>query len=200
LSVFAAAHFRENRLMRMFIAIELSDDVRLHLIAARDRIASSIGKASFTADVNLHITLKFLGEVDPRQQAQLTESLSLIRTGGSIDLQAAGIECFPPRGPVRIIAAGFGGDRLGAMRALHAAVEQRCQHLAFDREQRAYRPHVTLARARPVLPPATRQAAAEAAKGLFPGPVLRVDQIALISSRLLPNGAQYTVAERFPIA
>jgi 2'-5' RNA ligase len=186
--------------MRMFIAIELPDDVRQQLIAVRDRIASSIAKASFTADPNLHITLKFLGEVGPRQQAQLSESLSLIRTGGSIDLHAEGIECFPPRGGVRIIAAGFAGEGPGAISALHAAVEQRCRHLGFDREQRAYRPHVTLARARPVLPPATRQTAAQAAERLFPGPVLRVKHVALMSSRLLPAGAQYAVVERFSIA
>ena len=61
------------------------------------------------------------------------------------------LDCLPPRGPVRVIAAGVGGD-LPALGAIHAAIEEACHPLGFRREQRSFRPHVTLARAKPFGP------------------------------------------------
>ncbi len=192
--------------MRLFIAIELPEDVRRHLAQVRDAVrsrivdsASGIGSLSFTRDENLHITLKFLGEVDDKRLVKLIESLSLVRSGGTIDTFAERIECFPQRGPVRIVAAGFGGT-IDAMRALHDAIEQRCRHLGFDREARRYRPHVTLARARGALPATIRAEATEAAEELFPGTAMTVTHFALIESRLRTQGSEYRTLHRFPLA
>src|SRR5689334_22448235 len=132
--------------MRLFIAIELPHEVRQHVARVRDDLKSQISNASFTRDDNLHITLKFLGEVDEKRTESLIESLQNITVGGAIRIKAEQIECFPNRGPVRIIAAGFGGS-VETLAGLHRSIEQRCQHLGFERETRQYRPHVTLARA-----------------------------------------------------
>jgi 2'-5' RNA ligase len=182
--------------MRLFIAIELRHEPRSHLLYVRDHLKSEISNASFTRDENLHITLKFLSEVEQDRLGQLTDSLAHIRVGGAIELFADQIECFPNRGHVRIIAAGFAGGEAG-VGAIHQAIEQRCQHLRFERETREYRPHVTLARARPTLPAGTRQKAVELVGVEFPGPRFAVTQFALVESHLLPKGSEYQTLHTF---
>src|SRR3954447_16915982 len=131
-----ALHSR-SRAMRLFLAIDLPDAVREHLAGVQSRLKQIGVKASWTAPTNLHITLKFLGEVAERGVAPLVESLSLVRVAGRIEVAAQGLELFPPKGPVRVVAAAVVGST-DPLRAVHAAVEQRCRHLGFEREQRAY--------------------------------------------------------------
>ena len=185
--------------MRLFLAIELPDAVRTHLEHVQGALRDKLGKASWTKPDSLHITLKFLGEVDDRDFPPLDESLRLIRTGGAMGLHADGVECFPNRGPVRLVAARMAGDD-APVRALHQSIEQRCQYLGFEREGRAYRPHVTIARARPVLPPATRETAEQQTANLWPGPTFEVGEFVLFESRLKPDGAQYLPLARYPLA
>src|SRR3954469_1577456 len=160
-------------------------------------MAPALGKASLTRAENLHVTLKFLGEVDARRAEELRESLAKVTGPPAIELAAAGVECYPPRGPVRIIAARLDGQTK-ALSAIHAAIEQRCRFLGFERETRAYRPHVTLARARPTLPPATRERLSELTRTRWPGPALVVREFVLIQSILKPQGAEYATVARFP--
>jgi 2'-5' RNA ligase len=181
--------------MRLFIAIELPDAVREHAAKLIDALRPAMGKASFTRVENLHITLKFLGETDERKLEELNESLKLIRIPRLIGALCDKIECFPNRGPVRIVAAGFGGE-LAAMKSLHQSIEQRCQHLGYERETRAYRPHVTIARARPILPASIRADASEKAFTLLPGPEFHVGEIAVVRSHLDSTGSRYEVLAR----
>src|SRR5438094_94787 len=154
--------------MRLFLAIDLPEDVRDHLAGVRDALRPILPKASFAKIENLHVTLKFLGEVDEKKRGELVESLGKIRAG-PVSLAAEKVECFPNRGPVRIVTAALAGN-VAPLRALQDSIEQRCKFLGFEREQRAFRPHVTLARARPVLPARFRREAEEATRAIFPGP------------------------------
>jgi 2'-5' RNA ligase len=182
--------------MRLFLAIELPAAVREHLVRVQQALAPAFGKASFTKAQSLHITLKFLGEVSDRDMQKLTESLRAVRSSAEIHLISERVDFFTDPRPVRIVAAIFGGDEK-ALAGLHAAVEQRCQYLGFDREKRRYTPHATLARARPILPPATRELVQRSADGLFPGPSFDMREFVLMQSRLQASGAEYIVAARF---
>src|SRR5688572_25637340 len=102
----------------MFIAIELPEEVRTHLVEVRRRLEPALPKIAFTRAENLHITLKFLGDVEPKKIATITDSLAMIKPA-RIELTASGIECFPNRGPVRIITAAL----QGATAPLRALVE-----------------------------------------------------------------------------
>ncbi|HEV2292387.1 MAG TPA: RNA 2',3'-cyclic phosphodiesterase [Tepidisphaeraceae bacterium] len=183
--------------MRLFLAIELPREVKEHLAALQRVLEPQLGSASITRDHALHATLKFLGEVDPSQLEPITESLAAV-SGGAIELTVAHAECFPERGSVRIVAAGFGGD-LKRLKALHGAIEQRAVYLGFRREDRPYRAHVTLARARPVLPPATRKIVSDLTAPLWPGPTFTAGAFVLFQSRLTPQGSQYTKLHEFPL-
>ena len=183
--------------MRLFLAIELPDDVRSHLLVARQRLETGLPKIAYTKPQNLHLTLKFLGDVERKRVDAITESLSKIATQ-RIELHAAGVDCFPARGPVRIVTAAMNGT-VPPLRALVDAIEQRCRFLGFEREQRAYKPHVTLGRARPVLSAKFRQLASDATVDLWPGPSFTPLEFVLMESQLNPEGSVYTPVARFAI-
>ena len=184
--------------MRMFLAIELPAVVRAQLTQLQSQLSSRITKASFTRPENLHITLKFLGEVRDREVRPLVESLQQVRSSSPVTLSATGAGCFPNRGPVRIIAAMFGGDEK-ALAGVHTAVEQRCQYLGFEREQRKYTPHATLARARPTLSASVREFVLEQSPRLLPSTPFDVREFVLMQSTLKPTGSEYAVAARFSL-
>jgi 2'-5' RNA ligase len=184
--------------MRLFVAIELPLPVRNHLARLRDRLQPELGHASFTRTENLHLTLKFLGEVDDQGLALLTESLRGVRADSDFELFAEEIECFPPRGRVRIVAARFGGE-LGPLSALQTAIEVQCEHLGYPPDTREYRPHSTLVRGRPSIPGPTVNRAAKLVESQLPGPVFQVREFVLMESRLLPHGAEYVALGRFQL-
>ena len=183
--------------VRLFLAIDLPDHVRDHLGEVRTRLERALPKVSCTRLENLHITLKFLGDVDPKRVGDITESLGRISVS-PIELSAERVECFPARGPIRIVTAAMTGT-LTPLRALADAIEQRCKFLGFEREQRAYKPHVTLARARPILSAKFRQTADEETGDLFPGPSFAPGEFVLMDSKQSPKGSVYTPVARFPI-
>ena len=84
-------------------------------------------------------------------------------------------------------------------RSLVDGIEQRCKFLGFEREQRAYKPHVTIARARPVLSAKFRQTAEEVTRDVFPSPSFAPGAFVLMNSKLSPKGSVYTPVEQFPI-
>ena len=183
--------------MRLFLSIELPDDVGDHLVTVRRQLESVLPKVSYTRPENLHLTLKFLGEVEPKRLDPIKQSLALIKPP-RIELAAAGIDCFPNRGPIKIIAAALGGT-LAPLRALVESIEQRGKFLGFDREHRAYRPHVTLARTRPVVPAKFREAIDAATRDCWPGPPFAPPAFVLMESQLSPAGSKYSALEQFPI-
>ena len=184
--------------MRLFLAIELPSDVRDHLGRVQEALKPVASKASWTRVENLHLTLKFLGEVSDADAAQVCEKLKCVAVGAPIELCAAGIECFPLRGPVRVIGAAMTGDveRLGE---LHAQIEEACAASGFAREPRAYRPHATLARARVPMPGSSRDRMSERTRQLWPGPRMEATEFVLMHSQLHPKGSRYTPVARFGI-
>jgi 2'-5' RNA ligase len=179
------------------LSINLPDHVRAHLVDVRTRLQNALPKISYTRTENLHITLKFLGNVDPKRVGDIAESLGRIAVS-PLQLSAERVECFPSRGPIRIVTAAMTGT-LAPLRALVEAIEQRCKFLGFEREQRAYKPHVTLARARPVLSAKLRPSAHDATRDGFPGPAFAPGEFILMDSKLSPKGSTYTPVARFPI-
>src|SRR3712207_508452 len=112
--------------MRLFTAIELPEPVRAHLLDVRDRLhdpAEAVA-VSWVKPENLHVTLKFLGEVPDAAVGGLLESLARVDVR-PIRLVADHIVYFPKRGPVRVIAAGLGGDVRELVR-LYEQIEAAC--------------------------------------------------------------------------
>jgi 2'-5' RNA ligase len=99
---------------------------------------------------------------------------------------------------VRIIAAALDGT-LAPLRALVQGIEQRCHYLGFEKEQRAYRPHVTIARARPTLSAKFRAGISDVTMDLWPGPSFSPVRFVLMQSQLSAGGSIYSPVAYFSI-
>jgi RNA 2',3'-cyclic 3'-phosphodiesterase len=191
--------------MRLFLAIELPDPVRQHLAdLTKDRrlenhVTSAWGDdfpISVTIPQNLHVTLKFLGEVDESAVGPLREALARVETAPPARVFVAHAELLPPRGPVRVVSVGLDGD-VGRVAQLQRDVEAACAEHGFPAERRAYLPHVTLARARSPLPPDVRDGLQAYLDRLLPGPPFDVNGFALFESKLGAGPPRYTPVARF---
>jgi 2'-5' RNA ligase len=154
---------------------------------------------NWTREENLHVTLKFLGDVSDPQVPRVRESLGLVRVPGPIVLRIESLGFLPPRGPIRVFAARIGGD-LDRLAAVHAAIEMAVEPLGFAREQRPYSPHVTLAR-----PRRERRISGKARDDVAehqppPGPQFQIERLVLMSSDLSNGPPRYTPLAYFPLA
>ncbi len=176
--------------MRCFLAIELSTRAREHLNRVQEGLRVETPKASFPRVENLHVTVKFLGDVTDNELAVLCESMQHVKVDGALSLTADKLDFFPLRGPARIAVASMSGSEQ-VVAALHHGIEQRCRKLGFAAENRKYRPHVTLARMKSGLGSADRRRAVQALDGHWPGPRFEVSQFALFESQLSAEGSRY---------
>ena len=140
--------------MRLFVAVELSEEARGHLIGVQRRILAGLQRSHYVggdytavrwvAPENLHVTVKFLGEVADSEVEPLTRELSRVPFDGASLVVDHGV-CLPAKGPVWIVAAGLGGEA-AALERLHLRLEDAGGVLGFRREGRKYLPHVTIGR------------------------------------------------------
>jgi 2'-5' RNA ligase len=196
--------------MRLFAAIELSEPAHKHLAGMAREWQERWGeellglsdreypKPSWVRPANLHVTLKFFGEIAEPDVNGLCGALASVTLAGAMRLNADRVECLPPRGPVRVIAAGIGGD-VGRLRQLHSEVERAVEVVGIAPERRDFHPHVTLARAKVPLPRHTRDSLAKAGTARLPGPAFDVTEFVLMESHLSPQGATYVRVSRFPL-
>jgi len=191
--------------MRLFFAAELPEDVRGHLLRLRDELERhQYGRVKWERPENLHLTLKFLGEVPDADVPALCEAVKQVAAPAPFRLQPDGWVFFPERGPVRIVAAGVGGDT-GRLILLQRAVESACEAVGYPRDARAYHPHLTIGRAKDGLPHHIRGKYWQRPSGQIPsgsdelGPAFDVNEFVLMESLLRPEGPLYTPVARFPL-
>ncbi len=132
--------------MRTFIAIPLPDACRTMLSQMQQNLRGCRADVRWVAVPSIHLTLKFLGEVDPAIIPGLGESLSAAAgEEREFELRIHGLGCFPnPKNP-RVIWCGIdtGTDRLFR---LQQKVEDACRAFGFSPENRPFHPHLTLGR------------------------------------------------------
>jgi 2'-5' RNA ligase len=185
--------------MRLFLAIELPDSLRRSLYQLSTLLKRhDIPPKSFIRPENLHLTLKFLGEVVDPDVSRICEGLKQVPAPGLIRLVPDHIECLPERGPVRIISVGLGGE-LDRLQTLYNGIEDACERLGIRREGRRFRPHITLARLRRTLPPSARPLLDGISLPPSATAAFTVEEFVLMQSFLEPQGARYVVVARFPI-
>jgi 2'-5' RNA ligase len=185
----------EGRL-RLFFAVELSEEVRARAAehAARLRRAFPDVRAGWERPEKMHVTLKFLGDVDAPRVPSLTRAAEAATRGLSpFTLTVEGTGSFPPRGAPRVLWLGLRDDS-GRLALLQSRLEDECDSEGFAREQRPFKPHLTLARLR--TPHGARELATAHANAAF-GPLdFIVPELLLIRSQLGPTGSRYTPLSR----
>ncbi len=183
--------------MRLFIAILLPESVVAHLRGVWDALPKRPAVASVRPE-NWHVTLKFLGECEPGRVDAIAEAIGHAASTPAFELHPAGMEFFPPRGRVRVIAVSLEGE-VDKLIALHAEIERRLELLDFAREDRPFREHITLGRARTPLPAGVRDEFARATATVANGPRFTVGAISLMRSELTPAGPIYSELKRIEL-
>ena len=180
----------EDESLRAFVGVAPGSALRAALAQVREALASAdFGDGlRWVPAENLHLTLRFLGEV-PR--ASLPALISALRDGlgeqACFELPLEGIALFPSaRRPRALVAALPGARRL---EELAAAVEAAVREGGLPPERRRFRPHITLARVR------RGQRAGELPGIPFEAPHLAVNRVTLYRSVLASSGARYSSLE-----
>lgn len=183
--------------MRLFFAIMLPPEIQHAIGRLRAELDWLPIRGNWTATPNLHITLKFLGEIQDDAVADLAAAVKTrIPAAGSVTLQTAGLELFPPHAAARVLGVGFSGE-VGRLTELAASLEQLAEDYGVTREQRPYVAHATLARFRDGLQ-TRHHARIETLWSRF-GPDRRfaVEEFQLMQSTLGSCGPEYAIAARF---
>lgn len=191
--------------MRLFVGIELAEDVRVAAARAADLLRAALIRAGTDVSArwvdagNLHITLWFIGEVPEDRAAEVGAALQSRFATPAFDVSVNGLGAFPRSGPPRVFWLGItrGADTI---RQVYGEVRDRLVALGFEEEKRPYSPHLTIARVREIRrgsPAPVREALA--ALSAMCGSS-RVDAVTLFRSRLSPKGSQYEPLLRVPLA
>lgn len=176
--------------MRLFVGLELPDDIRRDLAA----ISAGVQGTRWVAPENFHITLRFIGETDRHQAADLDDALADI-LAPDFDLKLRGVGSFGSRGRLRALWAGV--EPSAALAHLQGKVERACMRVGFPPEERKFKPHVTLARFKG-LPEMSAAAFLNTHAG-FTAPAFTVDRFVLFESHLGGEGAHYVPIGTYPL-
>lgn len=175
---------------RLFIAIELGDACRRELVRVRRSLSAFDNAVRWTAIEQLHLTLKFLGELPDERLTEACQRLDSACEGAApLTVALNGAGCFPPRGGVRVVWVGITGD-VESLTRLHGSIEMQFEAIGFPRERRAYTPHVTIGRVRSGKNAVSLREAIGRVN-VVPA-VQTVESIALMESKLSAAGAIHT--------
>ncbi len=179
-------------MIRCFVAIPLAAEVVSGITRIQGRLRELDLDASWPRPEGLHLTLKFLGEIEELQVPEVARAMGRAVEGrGSLDLAVRGLGAFPRRSDPRVVWVGVEGGP--ALQDLQSAVEDELVRLGFPREDRRFHPHLTAARVK------SRRNVARLIRFLETEVVelggFRAEQVNLYQSLLRPEGAQYRVLE-----
>ena len=183
--------------MRLFVALVIPSAVRESLAAFLTQLRAISREPRWVRPENLHVTLKFLGEVPDARVETIRAALGNVRSNEPVNLDFRCLGFFPNDKHPRVFWVGI--DASPNLMQLVSDVEAAAEDCGVPREQHPFSPHLTLARIESRrLPESLRGAIAESAGKDFG--VLRSNEFHLIQSKLRPSGAEYTTLARFSFA
>jgi len=168
-------------MMRLFVALALPDPVAESLLA----LEGGVPGARWCDRAQLHLTLRFIGEVDGRDAMAIDDALATIRAP-RFTLELKGVGEFGSRTPRALWAGVRDGS---AVAHLNRKIESALQRIGLPPEPRKFVPHVTLARLRGS--PRDRVITFLAAHALYASEPFEIGAFILYSSTLTPQGSLY---------
>lgn len=182
----------QSESLRVFCAVEIPVGVKRLIGDYADLLRSQVpdSAARWERTEKLHVTLKFFGDVRPRQIEGL--SRAVMRAAESVPpfgLAVEGTGVFPPRGAARVFWLGVRDDS-GSLNNLRRALEDECAGAGFPREPRPFHPHLTIARLR--TPHGAREVARAHTQNNFGSETFTVAALVVMRSELGAGGSKYT--------
>jgi 2'-5' RNA ligase len=180
--------------IRAFIAIELPEAVKTEITRIQDQIkVKSRITVRWVRPLNIHLTLKFLGDIDIDQVEDITKAIEGASSGfGPFHLGINGLGVFPNPNRVQVIWVGLSGN-LDKLDRLQRNIDNALDRLGFPADRRPFSPHLTLARVPDRATPVERQSTGRLIESMdfrsrldFP-----VASVHLIKSQLTREGPIY---------
>jgi len=185
--------------MRTFIAIPLPGELRELLANASDKTKRACNELKTVSASNIHLTLKFLGEIQEEQIPIISDAIKRACEGiGPFSLVAEETGVFPDLKRPRVFWVGLKGE-IKTLHLLAQKIEDRLAGIGFSRESRPFSGHLTLGRFK--LAPSSENLKknldrfSSAKFGEF-----SADRVILYLSELYPSGAKYTVLYEHKLA
>lgn len=179
---------------RTFIAIEVPGDLRARILEHIDRLRREFPhvRASWSRQDNLHLTMKFLGNVPVAGIPELSRAVGNAALPITpFEIAVSGCDTFPPQGRPNVLWIGM---EAATLFELHSEIERECATRGFPKDARPFHPHLTIGRLR------TSQGGrplAELHKRLgFPTQSFTVSEVVVFRSELLPQGSRHTALSR----
>jgi len=172
---------------RLFVAIRPPASIRALLLGAMGGISG----ARWQSEDQLHLTLRFIGEVDRHRAGDIHAALGAVHLA-AFEIALNGIGAFERRGQPDTVWAGATPHE--PLKALHNKVDAALTRVGVAPDQRAFLPHITLARLKRESGPVGNLL--ELSGGLT-SPPFAVDHFGLFESTLTPDGAVYSIVERY---
>jgi len=183
--------------VRTFVALPIPQESQKALDEAQEPLRATGADVRWTCAASIHLTLKFLGEIDPEMLPGITGALrESVQAHRPFTLCLRGLGAFPDLRSPRIVWCGIEGET-HKLETLQKDVENVCGRFGFPPEERAFHPHLTLGRVRGkrnlhrlvecIKITSVRETSFE------------VNGINVYKSTLKPDGAVYDVLERLPL-
>ena len=177
--------------IRTFIALELPASITKLLDTVQQDLKSLRRRAKWVRAENIHLTLKFLGDVDPDNVGEIRSAMSAAAEGfAPFTLTAAKVGVFPGIRRPRVIWVGLGGQ-VPLLVDLRDKLADNLAAVGFPKEKRPFKGHLTLGRIRETVNPDTIRQIIEKYSDLR-SEEFSVDSLVLFKSDLKPSGAVYT--------
>ena len=175
--------------IRAFVAVDVDERSIVERVIEVQRTLATVGAdIKFVEPNNLHITLRFMGEIPPRNVELARKALSELRYR-QFDIRLSGLGAFPNTSSPRVIWIGI-GEGAERLRELRSLVENAVGRYASHHEEREFSPHLTIGR---VKGPGNKGKLSNALRELasIEFGIQRVDSIKLKKSTLTPRGPIY---------
>ena len=181
-------------MIRAFIAIEISPEAKKTLAELMRELIKSDADVKWVKPENIHLTLKFLGNITEEQQIKIQEILDKnLKDFNSFKIKLDGIGAFPKIEYPRVIWAGTSGEEI--MKQIAKLIDEKVNKLGFPLEERSFKAHLTLGRVRSGKNK-EKLAAAIKKLGNLNGPEFLVNNISLFQSTLTPTGSIYKLLHK----
>jgi 2'-5' RNA ligase len=181
--------------LRAFIAVEIPPSIQQAIFACAGELRRLLGPGivRWVPAENLHLTLKFLGDISPANVNLLSNMLTTEAARfAPFPMRIRGLGSFPTPKRARVIWIGIHAP--ATLESLAHGIETACVRLGYEAGDRPFSPHLTIGRVKQPLSSAEQQTLRAALEGARVGElgVIQVEWIHLLKSELKPSGAEYT--------
>jgi 2'-5' RNA ligase len=182
-------------LLRAFVAIEIPPSIQKAIFTQTERLRKALGPAlvRWVPTENLHLTLKFLGDVSPANVELLTQMLTAeAATCAPFPIQVGGLGSFPNPKRARVLWVGLHAP--AALESLQHGIDSATARLGYPSEDRPFSPHLTIGRAKQQISASGQQTLRAALEQATLGDLgtAEIASVHLYQSDLQPGGSVYT--------